>query len=400
VIFKTPSRLVDESEEFDVLDGRSGRPRARVWRYMWAPLAGLAILVVLVVTTRVVLAVAGRKDDLRQAQIAIAAAGQTEFAMMHTPVGLIGGQVAGPNEYTLSAHLRFTLLGEMTQLQHYWPTPLARRTRADAQALAGQIVALMDLIRQHRLRGARALYERPITPMSDTCLAELTRAQKALGADTNGADDRAAGAASGIAVVAGVLLLLLFLVSAAARGRLQRADVEEGVLAALATTDSLTGVPNHRALILSIRAEFERARRYQRQLALLFMDIDHFKQVNDQHGHAAGDMALAAFANIVADTLRSADSFGRWGGEEFVAVLPETTAEDALETAERIRVNVSEHRFAAVGCQRLTCSIGVAIGPADATAPNALIAAADQAMYAAKRLGRNRCETAAAPVTA
>src|SRR5450755_2228315 len=218
VIFKTPSRLVAESEEFDVLDGRSGRPRARAWRYMWAPLAGLAILVVLVVTTRVVLAVAGRKDDFRQAQIAIAAAGQTEFAMMHTPVGLIGGQVAGPDEYTLSAHLRFTLLGEMTQLQHYWPTPLARRTRADAQALAGQIVALMDLIRQHRLRGARALYQRPITPMSDTYLAELTRAQKALGADTNGADDRAAGAASGIAVVAGALL---FLVSAAARGRLQ-----------------------------------------------------------------------------------------------------------------------------------------------------------------------------------
>jgi diguanylate cyclase (GGDEF)-like protein len=229
-----------------------------------------------------------------------------------------------------------------------------------------------------------------------TYLAELTRAQKALHADTNGADDRAAVAASGIAVVAGVLLLLLFLVSAAARGRLQRADVEEGVLAALATTDSLTGVPNHRALILSLRAEFERARRYQRPLALLFMDIDHFKRVNDQHGHAAGDMALAAFATIVADTLRSADSFGRWGGEEFVAVLPETTAEDALETAERIRVNVSEHRFATLGNHRRTC----AIGPDDATAPGALIAAADQALYAAKRLGRNRCEIAAAPVTA
>jgi diguanylate cyclase (GGDEF)-like protein len=175
---------------------------------------------------------------------------------------------------------------------------------------------------------------------------------------------------------------------------MQRAEIEEGVLAALATTDSLTGVPNHRALLFSLRAEFERARRYRRPLAVLFLDIDHFKQINDQHGHAAGDMSLASFASVVSKTLRSADSFGRWGGEEFLAILPEADDDEALRTAERIRHAVAEHPIASIGADRLTCSIGVAVWPEHADDPSALIAAADRAMYTAKTLGRDRCEIA------
>jgi diguanylate cyclase (GGDEF)-like protein len=258
----------------------------------------------------------------------------------------------------------------------------------------------MGLIAQHRLNAAGELYQHPITPLSDAFGTELARAQSALTADTDGASDRAVLAALGVAVAAGVLLVLLFLVSVAARGRLQRAEIEEGVLAALATTDSLTGVPNHRALMLNLRVEFERARRYQRPLAVLFLDIDHFKQINDQHGHAAGDMTLACFADIVASKLRSADSFGRWGGEEFLAVLPETNRDEAAATAERIRQAVAEHPFASIGENRLTCSIGVAISPEHASELNALIATADKAMYAAKTLGRDRCEIATEQVTA
>jgi diguanylate cyclase (GGDEF)-like protein len=394
MIIRAESRLGVDSEGLQVLGRKSAQPRLSLWRYLWPLLGGVAIMAVLVVTTQVVLAVAGRKDDLRQAQIAIAAAGQTEFAMMHTPIGLIGGQVAGPDEYTLSAHLRKTRIGQMEQLTRFWPTPLARQVHADAQELTSQIVALMGLIARHRLNAAGELYKDPITPLSDAFGTKLARAQSALTADTNGASDRAVLAALGVAVAAGVLMLLLFLVSVAARGRVQRAEIEEGVLAALAATDSLTGVPNHRALMLNLRVELERARRYQRPLAVLFLDIDHFKQINDQHGHAAGDMTLASFAEVVANKLRSPDSFGRWGGEEFLAVLPETGQDRAAATAERIRQAVADHPFALIGESKLTCSIGVAIFPEHASELNALIAAADQAMYAAKTLGRDRCEIA------
>jgi diguanylate cyclase (GGDEF)-like protein len=389
------SKLTSELEDLDLLD-RSGKPPRARRRYVWASLAGVAIMAVLLATTQVVLAVADRKDALRQGQIAIAAAGQTEFALMHAPVGLIGGQVAGEGEYTLSAHLRSTLIGQMRQLMRFWHTSLAGQTYADAHRLTGQIVVLMNLIRQRRLRIAGGLYDLTITPLSDAFGAKLARAQTALNADTNGADNRAVGGAVGVAGIAGVLLVLLFFVSAAARGRMQRAEIEEGVLAALATTDSLTAVPNHRALTLSLRAEFERARRYHRPLAILFLDIDHFKRINDEHGHAAGDTALASFAGIVSSTLRSADSFGRWGGEEFLAVLPETDHDEALATAERVRDAVGHQSIASIGAGMLTCSIGVAVCPEHATDPNALIAVADRAMYAAKSLGRDRCEIAGA----
>ncbi len=373
---------------------RRERPGHWLRRHAWVPLGGAAIMVVLVASTQLVLALAGRKDDLRQAQIAIAAAGQTEFAMMHAPIGLIAGQTANPDEYTLSATFRTKLAGQMATLAQHWPTPLARQVSAGGLAVSTRIIALYGLIRQRRLRAAGELFDKTITPLSDRWGAELAQAQKRLDADTNGAARSAVTAALGVAAAAGVALVMLFLSIATVRGRLERAEVEERVLAALATTDSLTGVPNHRALILALRTELERSRRYQQPFAVLFLDIDHFKQINDQHGHAAGDMTLGAFADVVNTTLRSSDSFGRWGGEEFLAVLPETARASAVETAERIRSTIEQRRFPSIGRDgHLTCSIGIAIFPEDTSDFNGLIAAADEAMYAAKARGRNQCAT-------
>ena len=169
------------------------------------------------------------------------------------------------------------------------------------------------------------------------------------------------------------------------------------VLASLATTDPLTGLANHRALVAAIDQELERSDRYGRPCALVFLDIDHFKRLNDQHGHAAGDTALQEIAGLAGGALRAIDTIGRWGGEEFVVLLPEAGEAEGLATAERLRRAVAGHAFTAAGGIRLTCSIGVATYPADAPSRSDLMIAADRAMYAAKRLGRNLSFAAAHP---
>ncbi|MCW3062871.1 MAG: diguanylate cyclase/phosphodiesterase, partial [Solirubrobacterales bacterium] len=130
-------------------------------------------------------------------------------------------------------------------------------------------------------------------------------------------------------------------------------------LAALATTDSVTGLANHRALIAAIDRELERSRRFGRPCALVFLDIDHFKTLNDAWGHAAGDAALRELGFVTTDALRSMDTIGRWGGDEFVALLPEADAGAALAAAERVRRAIARHGFASAGGAHLTCSLGV-----------------------------------------
>jgi diguanylate cyclase (GGDEF)-like protein/putative nucleotidyltransferase with HDIG domain len=164
-----------------------------------------------------------------------------------------------------------------------------------------------------------------------------------------------------------------------------------------AGTDALTGIPNHRAVITALDLELERAQRYGRPCALLFFDLDHFKALNDGYGHVAGDAVLCAFAQVVRSSLRGVDTFGRWGGEEFVALLPELGCAEAQIVAERVRAKVAAHSFMISGGAHLTCSIGVAAYPADAQDRVALLAAADDAMYAAKHLGRNQTRTAIDP---
>ncbi len=171
-------------------------------------------------------------------------------------------------------------------------------------------------------------------------------------------------------------------------------------LEALATTDPLTDLLNHRALVSALDQEFERALRYGRSCAVLFLDVDHFKALNDGCGHAAGDLALREFGTVARAALRGADILGRWGGEEFLAVLPEADATTALIAAERVRVAVAGHIFSAGGGVRLTCSMGVAAYPGNGEGRDAVVNAADRAMYAAKRLGRNQVRAANDPAAA
>ena len=160
----------------------------------------------------------------------------------------------------------------------------------------------------------------------------------------------------------------------------------------LAFRDGVTGLFNHRHLMEVLKTELERTRRYQQGFSLLMVDIDHFKKVNDEHGHPAGDAVLREVAGVLQECMRAVDVVGRYGGEEFVAVLPGTSYEEAVQTAERIRVRVGSHTFRPEGRElHVTISVGVASCPqGGACSADALVHEADKAMYAAKAGGRNR----------
>ncbi|MDF0751382.1 diguanylate cyclase [Marinobacter sp. 71-i] len=171
----------------------------------------------------------------------------------------------------------------------------------------------------------------------------------------------------------------------------------EDELSELATRDPLTGLLNRREMTRLLEEEIARAKRYDRELALLWIDFDHFKAINDEHGHAAGDSVLKAASALLADSVRSVDVIGRFGGEEFVILLPEMDRPEAWETAERLRRLVSEtpHPLGGGKTVCLTISIGVSVFPDHGNDPYALCAAADRAMYQAKANGRNQVVLAA-----
>lgn len=162
----------------------------------------------------------------------------------------------------------------------------------------------------------------------------------------------------------------------------------------LATTDELTGLANRRALLQQAEAELDRAKRYGRPFSLLMLDLDHFKRVNDTYGHDVGDKVLEALARSGEKALRDSDVLGRLGGEEFAAILPETTAEKAREVAERLREGVGRVRVeepsAPDGAVQVTISVGVAEFNEQRPTVDAVLKAADKALYQAKETGRNR----------
>ena len=169
----------------------------------------------------------------------------------------------------------------------------------------------------------------------------------------------------------------------------------------LASTDVLTGINNHRALMKLAEREVEVAMRYKLPLSIMFFDIDNFKRINDIYGHAIGDQALIKTVQAVCDGLRSADLIGRFGGDEFVVLLPQTNAQDALSLAERIHARIAAmHLDTEKGVISLSISLGIAqtthnnlLNPtwdgAPAETVENLLLRADQAMYAAKRAGKN-----------
>mgnify|MGYP001809990836 CR=1 FL=1 len=165
-------------------------------------------------------------------------------------------------------------------------------------------------------------------------------------------------------------------------------DAFNGELRRMASSDPLTGLPNRRCLVERGADEARRARRYRRPLAVAVIDLDHFKAVNDAFGHAAGDEALLETARVCRTALRDVDLFARLGGEEFVALLPETGPAEALAAAERLRAAIALIGVAASD-RRLTASVGVACLQ-DGESFDFLLARADEAMYRAKKAGRNR----------
>jgi diguanylate cyclase (GGDEF)-like protein len=160
----------------------------------------------------------------------------------------------------------------------------------------------------------------------------------------------------------------------------------------LSTTDPLTGLWNFRYLSMSLAREIERSTRFDRPLAVLMLDLDHFKQVNDVHGHPRGDTVLRELAHRVHEQIREVDTFARYGGEEFVVVLPETTVDGAAQLADRICAAVRREPFRADGEEPLdiTVSIGGAAFPQHGATPATLMRSADQALYVAKAEGRDR----------
>jgi diguanylate cyclase (GGDEF)-like protein len=166
-----------------------------------------------------------------------------------------------------------------------------------------------------------------------------------------------------------------------------------------ATMDRLTNVYNRQALLSELFTEVERASRYDRPLCVAFVDIDHFKLVNDNHGHEVGDQVLRGVARILAGNLRTSDIIGRYGGEEFMLILTETNVEEGTVLAEKLRTLVEREPFAVDGNTNLsvTISIGIVGGVGQQLRMETLVRDADAAMYSAKSLGRNQTYIFAEP---
>ncbi len=159
----------------------------------------------------------------------------------------------------------------------------------------------------------------------------------------------------------------------------------------LATHDPLTGLYNRNAMNTFLSREFSRSARYGHPLTMLMVDLDHFKEVNDEHGHLAGDMALTYVASILAESVRKTDTVARFGGEEFIMLMPEMGADEAERFAERLREKIASQPISLQSGVRLTmtASFGVACYPDHANSIDDLLIRSDNAMYAAKRAGRN-----------
>jgi diguanylate cyclase len=199
-----------------------------------------------------------------------------------------------------------------------------------------------------------------------------------------------------LGVMAGAVLLVAAAVWPLMR-MLRDLEAARVKLDVLATRDELTGVFNRRQFLVLADREWARCRRYDMGAAMVMLDVDHFKRVNDLHGHLAGDLMLREIARAAADTLRHADYLGRFGGEEFIVFLPHTDTLGALDVAERIRERVAAIALEWRGEQvRTTMSIGVATLAGEHDTVGALIADADRALYSAKHAGRNCVRTPAA----
>jgi diguanylate cyclase (GGDEF)-like protein len=163
----------------------------------------------------------------------------------------------------------------------------------------------------------------------------------------------------------------------------------------LAVSDPLTELYNRRQIEVIVEREFVRTKRYGSPLTCMMIDVDNFKKANEEFGHKAGDMVLRELSEIIKSNIREVDTPARWGGEEFLLLMPETDKEKAMQPATRILERTAAYTFPKMPKGRITVSIGVAQAPAsNIESAEQLIDASDLAMYEAKRLGRNRIEHA------
>ncbi|MFN2310518.1 MAG: GGDEF domain-containing protein [Spirochaetia bacterium] len=158
-----------------------------------------------------------------------------------------------------------------------------------------------------------------------------------------------------------------------------------------ATTDVLTGLPNRRGLQNVLESEFDRCARYARPLGMLMIDVDHFKKVNDTYGHEAGDVVLQELSSMMRGILRRPDSVGRYGGEEFIAILAESSEKQVVDAASRLIQQISHASIVVADTEiQVTVSVGASVRHPSDTSVDAVIRRADAALYRAKRSGRNQ----------
>jgi len=191
-----------------------------------------------------------------------------------------------------------------------------------------------------------------------------------------------------VKIAIGMLVAMLAFAIAGARRTQRRLALAEQ----FATTDALTGLPNRRHADEVLERLLAAARRTRRPLAVVLFDLDHFKAINDNFGHSIGDEALRAIASATRELLRGSDHAARFGGEEFLLLLPETSADDALIVAEKLRAQIAELEVEGLD-REVTASFGVAAYPDHEATADRLIEAADAALYRAKAAGRNRVKS-------
>jgi diguanylate cyclase (GGDEF)-like protein len=185
---------------------------------------------------------------------------------------------------------------------------------------------------------------------------------------------------------------LLWILSLVAENQLTREYANEGLIR-FAFTDFLTGLKTRGYFEQQLDAEIKRSERKKQKLALLMIDIDFFKQLNDQYGHHVGDQILRDVSSLLMKDMREVDTVARYGGEEFVIILPETSGEGAVFVAQRLRRAVEQAKFFAgspESIERLTISVGISVFGDDAELKRTLIENSDAALYAAKKSGRNK----------
>jgi len=192
-----------------------------------------------------------------------------------------------------------------------------------------------------------------------------------------------------IILIASIILLIILGWVINLKKEIKKREKLELELERLATIDILTSINNRYKIDLTLYEQIEISKRYKRPLSLIYFDIDFFKLINDTYGHKAGDLALIELSKLVSGSLRKSDAFGRWGGEEFLIILPETILSEAVALAEKLKNTIENHNFGTI--KKLTCSFGV-INYKENDSAEMLMNRVDKKLYKAKQNGRNRVE--------